>query len=884
MLCFYYLHQKVERGIGGVFEKYGRFIARHPWKIVVFIGIMNAALGVGLLKINPESGIDQYVPIGSTASKDQKKVESLFKINTTVNFYVQSLPDLGQFGEVIIELKNGDNILNISNWRHIIELNAYIQNTSIGDSAGNIYSFSDLCARSSGDCVVDGSFLLDKTFILDMNSRNITYPIYNLSSHQTIVLDRFIGNVDHLNGLIRHATALKLRFNLQSESFDLSRQWEKKFVERMALFENTDITVKYSYSDSLSVELSKNVTGDISVFSVTFTLMIVFACLALMGMNCVDNRYFLGLAGILSTCLAILASFGLVSACGITFVDIVGIMPFLILGIGVDNMFILLSGLADTNSAQDVETRIGKTIRTSGIAITITSITDIVAFCAGAASVFPSVRNFSWYTGCAVLFCYINYLTFYTGVMAINESRVTKQLHWFTCCKTKTHEALKAEGKSKMFVLFCGGAARQKREEVEGPIEKYPKVLLKKAVLSGPTRIVIIILFLGYLGVSAWGARNFREDLDLRNLVSSDSYHYKFYDTNLNYFSQSFFVSFYISSEIDYRQESNVLKIESLLKKAKGDKDIGSTFQLSWLNSYINSHEYDNSTKSNFTIGLKSFLALHGNIFVNDVTISGNSIVASRFHVLSTNLKTSSEQASLMVRMRDIAKSSVLPVFVFSPPFVFFEQYVQIVPQTIQTLAIAVSVVFLVTAIFMPLPVLILLVTVSVSMIMVGVIGLMQIWGLTLSSVTMIHIVMCVGFSVDFSAHICHAYAHVPGENRDARVSTALDLAGGPILNGALSSVIGIVVLAFSKSYIFFSFFKVMFIVVVVGAMHAIFLLPVLLSWIGPIYGTPETEPVNDKMKYSETDEEKQNELMNYKQNTIPRLSTASLRSLNKAS
>lgn len=245
---------------------------------------------------------------------------------------MQSLPDLGQFGEVIIELKNGDNILNISNWRHIKELTAYIQNTSIVDSSGNIYTFADLCARSHGDCVVDGSFLLDNKFILDMNSNNITYPIYNLSAQQTIVLDRFIGNVNAPNGLIIQATALKLRFNLQSESFDLSRQWEKRFVERMALFENTDITVKYSYSDSLSVELSKNVTGDISVFSVTFTLMIVFACLALMGMNCVDNRYFLGLAGILSTCLAILASFGLVSACGITFVDIVGIMPFLILG------------------------------------------------------------------------------------------------------------------------------------------------------------------------------------------------------------------------------------------------------------------------------------------------------------------------------------------------------------------------------------------------------------------------------------------------------------------------------------------------------------------------------------------------------------------------
>jgi predicted RND superfamily exporter protein len=62
-------------------------------------------------------------------------------------------------------------------------------------------------------------------------------------------------------------------------------------------------------------------------------------------------------------------------------------------------MFILLSGLADTSSNDDVETRIGQTMRTSGVAITITSITDVIAFCAGAASVFPSVRNFSWYTG-----------------------------------------------------------------------------------------------------------------------------------------------------------------------------------------------------------------------------------------------------------------------------------------------------------------------------------------------------------------------------------------------------------------------------------------------------------------------------------------------------
>ena len=41
---------------------------------------------------------------------------------------------------------------------------------------------------------------------------------------------------------------------------------------------------------------------------------------------------FLGFAGVLAAGLSIIASFGLVSACGTSFVSIVGNMPFLIIG------------------------------------------------------------------------------------------------------------------------------------------------------------------------------------------------------------------------------------------------------------------------------------------------------------------------------------------------------------------------------------------------------------------------------------------------------------------------------------------------------------------------------------------------------------------------
>ena len=69
------------------------------------------------------------------------------------------------------------------------------------------------------------------------------------------------------------------------------------------------------------------------------------------------------------------------------------------IGIGVDDMFILLSGLADAPYNGNTNDRIGKMLRTSGVAITITSLTDIIAFGAGASSTFKSVRNFCVYTG-----------------------------------------------------------------------------------------------------------------------------------------------------------------------------------------------------------------------------------------------------------------------------------------------------------------------------------------------------------------------------------------------------------------------------------------------------------------------------------------------------
>lgn len=122
----------------------------------------------------------------------------------------------------------------------------------------------------------------------------------------------------------------------------------------------------------------------------------------------------------------------------------------------------------------------------------------------------------------------------------------------------------------------------------------------------------------------------------------------------------------------------------------------------------------------------------------------------------------------------------------------------------------------------------------SIISIEVGVVGYMALWKVNLDSISMINLIMCIGFSVDFTAHICYAYMSSKAKTPDDRVKECLYALGLPIFQGSISTILGMVALALADNYIFSVFFKMVFLVVFCGAMHGLFLLPVLLSLFGP--------------------------------------------------
>ena len=90
---------------------------------------------------------------------------------------------------------------------------------------------------------------------------------------------------------------------------------------------------------------------------------------------------------------------------------------------------------------------ISQTLSHSAVSITITSLTDFVAFLVGVTTSFKSVEIFCLYAGFSVLFCYIYQLTFFSGFLCIHLKRIQKEKNTFR------HEVVPKKGVGSTLVL-----------------------------------------------------------------------------------------------------------------------------------------------------------------------------------------------------------------------------------------------------------------------------------------------------------------------------------------------------------------------------------------------------------------------------------------------
>ena len=107
----------------------------------------------------------------------------------------------------------------------------------------------------------------------------------------------------------------------------------------------------------------------------------------------------------------------------------------LILGIGVDDLFVMLAAWRSTSFFWDVEHRMSESYADAAVSITVTSLTNILAFAVGAITTFPSVQIFCLYTGAGVFFAFAFIITIQGAIMYFTGLREEKNLHSVVVCK-----------------------------------------------------------------------------------------------------------------------------------------------------------------------------------------------------------------------------------------------------------------------------------------------------------------------------------------------------------------------------------------------------------------------------------------------------------------
>ncbi|KAL8586782.1 hypothetical protein ACOMHN_061295 [Nucella lapillus] len=835
MRCCSACYQRVTTAISNTFHRYGLFVGTYPVPFIIIPIIVFGGLGAGLIALDKESDLEAvYFPMNSRAIKDRQTVRDTFPDLNNISYNGFSQSDADNAVTFIFKTKAGQSIFDSAVLAEIWDI--VLSNVENLTSSGKTYR--QICAKLLGNCAVDGIVALDKNFQNAVAAGGVTYPEWRGSR-----LDSFLSGVNVTSGNLVSASVLKISFKLAGDAAD----WKKTFLDHASKLDPKTVEVTYETPESLGEELDKSTEGDIVFFSLTMAICCTYASIVTSGGNPVSTRSMLAFGGILAAGLGIVGSMGLLCVCGVQFVNICGVIPFLIIGIGVDDMFLMMSSWSESlpraagqQIVQNVPHIVGRTMAHAGIGITITSVTDFLAFVIGTTSVFKSVTNFSLYAGVAVLFCYLANVTLFSGCLAIHGRRVYSKRHFLTCMHTETRRKLK-EGRSGCVAFVCGGSPPERERDDESICEKFPSRILPYLIKNTAVSVVIIVLFLGYLAASLYGIINLKQGLVLNELVLESSYYHKYLTFSNKYFPTRIPVGFVVTETADYSGNDGVA-LENLLLQAQKDGGIDSSFQRCWLTSYKNSTSYN---AASFMTSLQTFLNADPSFeadVVMDSTKTG--IQASRCFVYSEGNSDQYENSRLMQRMRELADDSSLTVFAYHSSFVAFEQFLAVLPATLQLVGCAVAVMAGVTFLFLPHPLMVLLVVLTIIMILTGIFGFLYYWNLTLSSITMIHLVMSVGFSVDFSAHVCTAYLLSRASSRQNRARDAIRHAAGPILNGATSTLLGVLLLLASSSFIFQSFFKVMFLVILFGLLHAVFFIPAVLSLLGP-QNSPENRVEN---------------------------------------
>ena len=482
-----WVHERIEDG----FEVLGKFAARHPIRLIL-ITLAAGALCVALIFTHGEyrADFELWVPKGSPSLKDQNHYNALFQ-------YAQE-QDTHQFNVLVQKKGGGSLLEDTVTLKQAMELYSAINKLTIkrkGD--GKRIGILDVCHRPylprPDLCQVTTGLMAWKDATSAklcqtlLTSKNCTYALDPslldadfASGGKSALLDRINNRngdqSDFFGGALGPLTVAygwgditwDDESSLERSSVDVGgifMQWvvdasrlSDKELKALALaFENTlergklkgrDIKnerettiifgdrLDYTYlaPGSIDREFFAGSLDSGPTLAMGTVLMILFATLTLGKFNGIEGRKAVAICSVIDTWIATGSAFGICMFLGYPYTPFSQIVPFLALGLGVDDAFIIVAALEHTDKNASLEDRFGEALKKAGASITLTSLTDFIAFSVGSISPIPAMRFFCFHMAWAILFDLVFQCTFFVACLVIDEERILKRRLDCCCC------------------------------------------------------------------------------------------------------------------------------------------------------------------------------------------------------------------------------------------------------------------------------------------------------------------------------------------------------------------------------------------------------------------------------------------------------------------
>lgn len=859
------------------FHSYGLLVSGYPFIFLISPILVTCFLATGLIGLEPLSdALYLYTPTDAPSKTERRIIHDAWPL-VDGTFVAGRAVTQSREVQVAVVSRNNGNILEKVFSEELKLMESFIRNNITVEFNNRTWSFDDLClAGPDGRCSVNDHIQLVSR--LYHHGINITYPTVRLADKSAYIASA-LGGVklakgDENENIIVSASAWLLIYQLKfypNEISYISGLWEREFKEQMDSYKDRAkyISISYFHSQTLSDELKRNAERLAPKFIGAFVILVCFSVICsivtIKGSAYIDwvvTKPILSVLGVSNAGMGIASAMGMLTYMGIQYNDIIAVMPFLVVAVGTDNMFLMVASLKRTDRNLKYDQRIAECMADAAVSILITALTDALSFGVGTITTIPAVQIFCIYTMCALLLTFAYQLTFFCAVL-VYYTRIEEQgLHSIWLSPAVTYSSTSPLN-VKLFWLgskppkplpSCGTvistSSVSSSSSSTAPSSKhlhhcsatsffrnwYAPVLMQPWI-----RAIAGLWYLIYLGLSIYGCSHLKEGLEPANLLVDDSYatpHYRVLEKHYWHYGAS--LQIVVSNAPDLRnpiERINMDKMASAFANSKvsiGDEGVQFWLREMQVSEEIHKVHYDN--QKFYDHAAEYIYSDMSQPWVVDVVWGRNNeseryIKQYRFMIGMRDISTTTKQTEATNTFREIAsRFEKYNVTTYMPLWLFTDQYALVVPNTMQDIIVAVACMLCISAVLIPQPVCSFWVAVTIGSIDLGVLGFMTLWDVNLDAISMITIIMSVGFSVDYSAHITYAYVISKESTTTARVCDALGDLGWPVAQGAMSTILAVSVLSDVPAYMIVTFFKTVFLAISIGFLHGLVFLPLMLS------------------------------------------------------